>query len=125
MQHANPNRLRRAVVFAALAALLGVVSLTLSQCTMVGDNLTGVGLTASGPTTCVKHCNDLYDLLYKLEQKRHAAEKAVCMSIADNQLKNDCLQAESTRHSARMTELSNGKNACQDACHRQGVGSAG
>jgi len=70
MQHASHNRLRRAVVFAALAALLGVVSLTLSQCTMVGDNLTGVGLTSTAPTTCVKQCNNLYDLLFKLEQKK-------------------------------------------------------
>jgi len=125
MQHASPNRLRRTVVFAALAALLGVVSLTLSQCTMVGDNLTGVGLSAATPTGCVKACNNLYDLLYKLEQKRHEAEKAICMAIEDNQLKNDCLTAESARHSARKTELADAKNACQDNCHHQGVGSAG
>ena len=68
MQHARPNRLRRAVAFVVLAALLGLVSLTLSQCTMVGDNLTGVGLSGVGPTSCVKQCNDLYKMLYDQEQ---------------------------------------------------------
>ncbi|TMQ65303.1 MAG: hypothetical protein E6K78_07765 [Candidatus Eisenbacteria bacterium] len=125
MQHASPNRIYRAVVFVALATVLGVVSLTLSQCTMVGDNLTGVGLTRAAPTTCIKHCNDLYDLLFKLEQKRHAAEVAVCQLIEDNNAKNDCLQAESTRHSAAKDALTAGKIDCQNDCHHQGVGSAG
>ena len=45
MPQSRPHQIRRALVYAALAALLGVVSLTLSQCTQVGDTLTGVGLT--------------------------------------------------------------------------------
>jgi len=125
MQHASHNRLRRAVVFAALAALLGVVSLTLSQCTMVGDNLTGVGLTSTAPTTCVKQCNNLYDLLFKLEQKKHAAEIDICQSLDDNQAKADCLAAEDARHQQAKADLTAGKIACQDNCHHQGVGSAG
>ena len=121
----QPVRLPRVAVHAMLATLLGIAALTLSHCTQVGDNLTGVGLNASGPTTCIKHCNDLYDLLFKLERKRHEAEKVICMAIDDNRLKNDCLNAESARHSARQTELGDAKKACQDGCHRQGVGSAG
>jgi hypothetical protein len=125
MQHARPNRLRRAVAFAALAALLGVVSLTLSHCTMVGDKITGVGMTATAPTTCLKHCNDYFGLLYKLEQKRHDAENNVCQLIEDNNAKNDCLSAESARHSAAKTALGAAKIQCQNDCHHQGVGSAG
>ena len=97
MQHARPNRLRRAVAFAVLAALLGLVSLTVTQCTMVGDNLTGVGVTRSGPTTCIKACNDLYDLLYKLEVKRHQAENDLCQLLPPGPEKNACLTAEAAR----------------------------
>ncbi len=125
MQHARPNRLRRAVAFATLAALLGLVSLTVSQCTMVGDSLTGVGLTRSAPTTCIKACNDYYDLLYKLEQKRHDAENDLCNALPPGPEKNDCLTAESARHSAAKDQLAIDKKACQDGCHRQGTGSAG
>src|SRR5262249_28085744 len=71
MQHARPHRLRRAVAFAALAALLGLAALTLSQCTLVGDSLTGVNLDGVGPTSCVKQCNDFYAIAYKREQRVH------------------------------------------------------
>jgi hypothetical protein len=125
MQHASPNRLRRVVVFAALAALLGVVSLTLSHCTMVGDNLTGVGASAAAPTTCVKQCNDYYAMQYKIEQKRYQANNDACHAIEDNQAKTDCLAAELARHSAAMSALGAAKTQCQDSCHHQGVGSAG
>jgi len=67
MQHARPNRLRRAVVYAALATLLGVVSLTLSQCTQVGDSLTGVGRISNKPVSCKKQCDKDYNTLKKQE----------------------------------------------------------
>ena len=124
MQHARPNRLRRAVAFAVLAALLGLVSLTVTQCTMVGDNLTGVGVTRSGPTTCTKACNDLYDLLFKLESKRHQSEVDYCNSLS-GQEQQDCKAVESARHVAAKAQLTADKVACQDGCHHQGTGSAG
>jgi len=125
MQHARPNRLRRAIAYAVLAALLGVVSLTLSQCTMVGDNLTGVSLSRSAPTSCIKTCNDLYDLLYKLERKKHAAENDLCQLLPAGQAKNDCLQVESARHTAAKDQLTDDKVACHNNCHHQGSASAG
>lgn len=124
MQHARPNRLRRAVAFAALAALLGAVSLTLSQCTMVGDNLTGVDLQRAGPTSCTKQCNDTYAGLYKMEQKRHLAAIEVCQSLAQP-AKGECLVAEDALAAANRDALGAGKIACQNDCHRQGAGSAG
>lgn len=124
MQHARPNRLRRAVTFAVLAALLGLVSLTLSQCTMVGDSLTGVTIDGVGPTSCVKQCNDLYAILYKLEQKKHDTNVETCQNLPQP-YKSDCLNAETTRHEAAKAQLSQGKIDCQNNCHRQGSGSAG
>ena len=60
MQLARPNRVPRAAAFAVLAALLTVTVLALSQCTMVGDNLTGVGLEKSLRASCVNDCNRAY-----------------------------------------------------------------
>ena len=125
MQHARPHRLRRAVAYAALAALLGVVSLTLSQCTMVGDSLTGVDLKRVGPTTCIKQCNDLFALLYKLEQKRHIAEQGQCQLLDGGAAKAACLAAEDAVHQANKAQLAADKTACQNNCYHEGAGSAG
>jgi len=124
MQHARPNRLRRAVAFALLAALLGLVSLTVSQCTMVGDSLTGVGAMRSAPTTCTKSCNDLYALLYKLEQKTHQAQTDLCQALPVEE-QQECHAIEAARHAAAKDQLAAGKDACQAGCHHQGTGSAG
>jgi hypothetical protein len=136
MQHARPNRLRRAMIYAALAVMLGAVSLTLSQCTMVGDSLTGVDLSKGRPTTCIKQCNDLYKLIYDQEQKRHAEEKALCdvakcaeLPPAEQQAcidaKQACQAAESARHEAAKAKITQDKVDCQNNCHTQGTGSAG
>ena len=119
MQHAQPNRLRRAVAFAVLAALLGLVSLTVTQCTTVGDRLTGVGVTRgvarATPTTCAKACQDLYADLYKLEQKRHQAQEYYCNSLSGQEQQN-CKADESARHVAAKDQLTAEKIACQSPC---------
>lgn len=124
MQHARPNRLRRAVAFAALAALLGLVSLTLSQCTMVGDSVTGVSLDRNGPTSCVKQCNDFYKGEFDREQKLHATNVEICQAL-DQPARGECLVAEDARHTAAQAALGAAKIECQNNCHRQGTGSAG
>jgi hypothetical protein len=124
MQHARPNRLRRAVAFAALAALLGLAALTLSQCTLVGDSLTGVNLDGVGPTSCVKECNDFYAILYKAEQKIHDQNNDNCQALPQ-EFRGPCLVSETSRHEAAKAALAQGKIDCQNSCHRQGSGSAG
>jgi len=125
MRDAGSKPLHRAMTFSALAVLLGVLSLALAQCTMTGDNITGVGLDRSEPTTCVKQCNDQYALLFKQEQKTHDANVEKCQALEDNQAKADCLAAEDARHQQAKADLTAGKTACQNDCHHQGVGSAG
>jgi len=124
MQHARSKPLLRVVSLSALAVLLGVVSLTLTQCTMTSDNLTGVGLDSSAPTTCIKQCNDEAQALSRLETKKHMENIAACQELS-GQAKSDCLAAEEARHSARKDEINDNKVACQESCHHQGVGSAG
>ncbi len=124
MQHARPYRLRRAVALTALAALLGLAALTLSQCTLVGDSLTGVNLDGVGPTSCVKQCNDFYAIAYKREQRVHDTNNSNCQLLTQP-AKGSCLVNEDARHTAAQTALGNGKIECQNECHRQGSGSAG
>jgi len=69
------------MTYSALAVLLGMISLALTQCTMTGDNITGVGLDRSEPTTCVKQCNDQYALLFKQEQKTHDENIQQCQAL--------------------------------------------
>jgi len=105
MQHARPNRLRRAVAYAALAALLGVVTLVLSQCTMVGDNVTGVGFDRSQRANCVQNCKDTRDM---------------CRA----QVFHDC-EGNSACEDAGLVLCQDAFNACKDGCHKQGAGVAG
>ena len=124
MQHARPSRLRRAVAFAALAGLLGVGSLTLTQCTMVGDNISGVDLERGRPTTCVKRCNDLFNALYEIESKRHNAANDICQALPVAQ-QQECQAIESATHATNKDALNQAKVDCQNSCHRQGSGTAG
>ena len=121
MQHARQHRLRRTAVYAALAMMLGVVSLTLSQCRAVGDKTTGVQLFRGNATSCIKQCNDQYKLLYDAEQKQHATNVEDCQALPQPQ-KGACLAAEDARHQAAKTQLGQDKTACQNNCHGQGGG---
>ena len=115
-------RHKRIIACALAIAAIGLASLI--GCTMVGDNLTGVELDRTGPTTCVKQCNDSYKLLYQEEQKRHLAAVEACQALSQP-AKGECLAAEDAAHQANKAALSQGKIDCQNNCHRQGSGHAG
>jgi len=125
MQHASRKSGRLVVSFVALAALLGAMTMVLAQCTMVGDNVTGVGLDRVGPTTCIKQCNDTFAELYKAEQKRHIAAVEQCRLIPGGDDRAACLAAEDATHIANKTQLSADKISCQNGCYHEGTGSAG
>ena len=116
MHHARPNRIRRALVWAALATLLGVVSLTLSQCTQVADNLTGVGLTHGRASHCVRDCHRAFRELLAQERKLHRQNEELCNEDAA------CEAAEEARHRAAIEDLMQAERACRAHCHRQGGG---
>ena len=119
MQHARHDRLRRAAGYTALAIVLGVVSLTLTQCRAVGDRTTGVSLFRGQPTTCIKQCNDAFKILYDQEQKLHDTNVENCQALSQPD-RGTCLAAEDARHTARMAELGQAKIDCQNNCHHQG-----
>jgi hypothetical protein len=107
------------VVYAALASLLGVVSLTLSQCTLVGDSLTGVGLSKGNATNCIAQCTNLYVNLEAQERKLHQMNLELCGGDPA------CIDAENARHLAADAALKQGKQDCKASCHVQGGGTAG
>src|SRR5262249_42386295 len=119
MQLARHNRRGRSALYAVLTAFLGIVSITLVQCTMVGDNTTGVKLLKNNTNACIKDCNDRYKILFDQEQQLHHTNVESCQALAEAD-RGDCLAAEGARHSARMDELSQGKVDCQNSCHNQG-----
>ena len=121
MQHARHNRLRRATVKVALLSLLGIVSLTVAQCTLVGDNVTGVRLFRGQPTTCIKQCNDQYKILFDEEQKTHQTNVENCLALPQPD-RAACLEAEDARHTQAQADLGQAKTDCQNNCHRQGAG---
>src|SRR5262245_38008047 len=121
MQQARSVR-NKALGSALVAAALGIVAFT--GCTMVGDGLTGVKMRAADATGCVKDCNDLYKTLDDKEQKLHLTNIKACQALSQPD-KDDCLSAESARHTAAMDALGDGKEACQNDCHRQGSGVGG
>src|SRR5262245_29752830 len=110
MPHRRSN-IRRVAVFAAMVAVLGVASVMLSQCTMVGDNVTGVDLSKGGPTTCVKACNDLYKMLFDQEQKLYDTNKSACLLLSQP-AKDQCLADELARHQAAQAQLGTDKVNC-------------
>jgi hypothetical protein len=112
---------RRAASYAVLVALLGALSVPLSQCTMVGERLTGPNLHRVTPTTCVVHCKDLYDNLFALERKRHLAEIEICAALSGPE-KQECLVREDVRHRGATDQLNQGKLDCLQACSRPSSG---
>lgn len=119
MKQARLARISPLWIVAALVAVLAIAG-----CTMIGDSLTGVRVDGSGPTSCVKQCNDLYKTLYSEEQKLHDTNVEYCQTLSQPD-KGNCLAAETARHEAAKASLSAGKIECQNNCHRQGSGSAG
>src|SRR5437867_11759704 len=65
IDHRNP-RLRRGFAFVALAAVLGLSAVGLTQCRMVDDTVTGVNVRSSDAFTpgphpqCIHACNNAY-----------------------------------------------------------------
>jgi hypothetical protein len=115
------NLVRRVVVLAGLPVLIGVFVLTLTQCRMVGDKLTGLE-TSRAPNSCIKTCNDSSKVDFENEQKAHEQNVMACQALPQPQ-RGECLEAEEQRHEAEKARLTQVKMDCQNGCHQQGGGS--
>jgi hypothetical protein len=124
MKLARQHFLRGVVTYALLAAVVVGTTLTLSQCTMVGNNVTGVRLTASERGECLQQCAQDFADKIAAEAKRHAEELQRCSSLADSD-RQSCIDAENTLFQQDLRELNDGLLACKNGCHQQGAGDAG
>lgn len=122
IDHRNP-RVRRGFAFVALAAVLGLAAVGLSQCRMTSDTVTGVDLSAASGlgarSTCVRQCNDGFKSCLRAEQARHKAAKAACGHD------NACKKAEQRLHYSNLKECVRLRQLCKKGCYNEGAGTAG
>jgi hypothetical protein len=116
MHLARLRVLRRAAIFAGFAALLVLTVIGLSQCTMVQDNITGVGMTSVGPGQCISQCAHDFGDSNKVEFDRYSKARAACK-------KDDvCLALENARHDQAKERIKTWFANCRKECHHQGGG---
>jgi len=122
IDHRNP-RLRRGFAFVALAALLGLAVVGLSQCRMVDDTVTGVNLNAASGTNarsdCVHRCNEAYKACHRAEDARHKAAQRNCGTD------KACKKAEQSTHKANQLACVRQMQDCKRNCYNEGAGSIG
>ena len=120
--HRNP-RLRRGFAFVALAAVLGLSAVGLTQCRLVDDTVTGVDLKSNSQlnlrSTCVRQCNEQFKACKRAEEARHKAAKRACASDSA------CKKAEEKLHHQNLKDCEAQKKACKRGCYNEGAGDAG
>jgi len=124
IDHRNP-RLRRGFAFVALAAVLGLSAVGLTQCRMVDDTVTGVNLQTStdfnsGRSKCVHQCDAKYKACRKTEDARHKAAVRNCGHD------HACKKAEEKLHQQNLKDCVRQMQLCKKSCrYHEGAGSAG
>jgi len=99
-----------------LLALLAA-SLTLIQCTQVGDGLTGVNVDLfRRKDECLAKCQDEFKARNQAEDILNAQNLAACGANAT------CIATENARHLAAQNDSKAQREACMNACHQQGGG---
>ncbi|MBI5710833.1 MAG: hypothetical protein HZC42_11100 [Candidatus Eisenbacteria bacterium] len=118
-----PARLRRSAGVAALGVLLAVVALSLTQCRLVDERLTGISrsaeFTKSKPEKCFKECHEDFQEAMEKEVERHV--RAVHACAGDSV----CLALEQVRHERAIDGFKDTEKKCREKCHHQGHGGGG
>lgn len=111
-------RARRPLVLAALVALGLAAALSVTQCRMVSDHLTGfdVSRLKAQPANCIARCSVAYADSNQAESQLHTDNVMAC---AGDSL---CLALEDLRHDAAMDRIDAGRQQCKDDCYHEGGG---
>jgi len=117
-------RLRRGATFAVVGVGLTTLALSLSQCQMVEERLTGVSevslnSNSATPSNCMGQCAEQYIKSKALEIKKHQALVKACAGDPV------CLALEDIRFEKALQLLKADQKACQAGCHHQGGGGGG
>ena len=122
IDHRNP-RLRRGFAFVALAAVLGLSVVGLSQCRLVDDTVTGVDLKSnpgvSSRSDCVHQCKETYKACKRAEDARHKAAKKACLHD------KECKKAEDVLHKQNKLACKEAYENCKSHCYNEGAGIGG
>jgi hypothetical protein len=120
MRHSHIfGRLPRGAAFAVLGVALTTLALSLSQCQMVEERLTGVSLNSTKPDLCVTNCTTTYNGFIRVESTTHVANVKNCASDSL------CLALEGMRHDAEVDRIQIARYACLAECRHQGSGGGG
>ena len=106
----------------AIAAVLGLALVGLTQCRTVSDSVTGVQFSQGqlqGRGSCVSHCNDVYRQALKAENDRFKQALAACG--ADEA----CRAAETAHHEDIFARLTQQRDDCKAGCYNEGGGGTG
>ena len=110
------GRLRRGAAFAVLGVALATLALSLSQCQMVEERLTGVSLDCAKPNQCVIKCTKVLVESTAREIHTHVVNVKTCHRDSV------CLALENIRHVDALKLIAANHKACLAQCHHQGSG---
>ncbi len=111
--------LRRGSALIVLGVALVAVSLSLSQCRMVGDQLTGISVTQAKAGNCLNTCAKVWNDSVRVENQLHVDNVHFCVGDPV------CLAVENARWAEVSDRLAAGRLACQQDCQHQGSGGGG
>jgi hypothetical protein len=107
----------RIVTRVVLLVALGIASVALTHCRMVGDNVTGVNVASvMKAKSCLEQCQNTTDNLFNAEANVHQAKLRNCNGDAT------CIQQENERDAAVNATIQAALVRCQNFCHQQGGG---
>lgn len=128
IDHRNP-RLRRGFAFVALAAVLGLAVVGLTQCRLVDDTVTGVDLKSStglkARSDCRRQCKEKEKQCKRDEDALHKANKAACKLLPNSADRKLCDKDEKRRHKDAKKACKAAAKACKNGCYNEGAGSLG
>ena len=130
--HPKSPILPRPLATIALAAMLGLVALVLSQCRGIDDPVTGVDLRTGavfngdgGDDRCKRQCKEKYKECRRQENERHKAAEHACEQLAGDD-RRGCEDAEDAAHDRNVDACKAAKKQCKNACrYREGAGLGG
>jgi hypothetical protein len=117
------SRIRRKVSFVAMAAVLGLSAIGLTQCRMTDDTITGVDINSSetfgSHKTCTRKCDRTYKDASKAEEVRHRIALRQCGRNAT------CRKAENVKHKQLKEQIQKDRVRCKKGCYNEGGGKGG
>jgi len=122
MDRSNAPR-RSFVLHLAIALVMGLALIALTQCRAVNDTVTGVdfktGATLSARSSCTHDCNHRFKEAQKKENDAFKSALKKCGS--DNQCRKDAQQT----HRDNMKKINDAKKDCKASCYNEGSGKGG